>query len=582
MTDQICESQLEFKRGNSFYFLPLFFLPIAILFSNESWIFQSFEYSYDPWGYAAFFHNFPILQNGLVNERVIGRIPWNFVGYIVNQLFPLPYSNYVLHLGFYYLTILSLYFILTHLFSERTGLLTSILMGSYSWFLIPIGSDMPDGAGAAYGLCSCALVVISRNSKWAGIALFFAGCFSGAMLHTNLGMLIFFFFQLCFFFLLKQKCSIHEIVEFFSKFFFGFFSITVLGMGISKYYGGPLFFFANQLWFGVKMVNDPALFAQFPIDWIWSASWLVVPTAILIGSVIEVFFPTDYGKLIEGNHGQPIFSGFFLKSYIVVFLIYCVLNFGGQTWLKNFNYSGLYFPFVCLALGDLLWKRFSRLSERQFNFLSGFSVMVCSVVFSPQIFQIVLKGKPDCIWLILGVWIFIFWFWFKFPKKDLAIYAIVFLFSVNSAWVSDLKRLSPDGGEKIKSAYLFTIEIAKKMRKVFPDFRSSDKIWFSEKDIFSNHFFNSSIVYCSFGTWNKLGAKFVGSINPGDRIIVLDSGDQKWRTIRAALAFKEIEPQLISKEKIVLNPFEANLLYFEIPQNQRGNFLKEIINDLLE
>jgi len=121
---------LKVDRG----LLLLLALPLFLLLANPSWILTPTG-SIDPWVYFGYFRNLGHHLWTFAGTYYGTRLPQIIPGYLCNRLFPPLAAEYVLHLTFYYIAVISLYLILKQCFNSRVALLTSILMGCYPFFL---------------------------------------------------------------------------------------------------------------------------------------------------------------------------------------------------------------------------------------------------------------------------------------------------------------------------------------------------------------------------------------------------------------------------------------------------------------
>lgn len=104
--------------------------PLLLLAMNNSWVFTRPGAWIDPFVYTGFFHNLTQHLQVFSGTYYGTRLPWILPGYLLNRLLPPLIANYVLHIGVYYVGILSLNFILKNTLNQRTALVTSLLMGS--------------------------------------------------------------------------------------------------------------------------------------------------------------------------------------------------------------------------------------------------------------------------------------------------------------------------------------------------------------------------------------------------------------------------------------------------------------------
>lgn len=129
----------------------LLLTPAFLCLVVRDWIFTPIG-TIDPYMYLGYFRNFEHYFTFFGNAYYGTRLPFIIPGYICYKIFPPLMANYVLHLGFYYLALFSLYFILRITVNRRIALLSAVFMGFYPYFLSAVGGDYVDGAGIAYFL----------------------------------------------------------------------------------------------------------------------------------------------------------------------------------------------------------------------------------------------------------------------------------------------------------------------------------------------------------------------------------------------------------------------------------------------
>jgi len=97
-------------------------------------------------------------------------------------------ANYLLHLLVCFTAILSLYGILLRLFGRQTGLIVSLILSGYPWFLRAVGWDYLDGFGIAQVMLMLYLLIWAAQADRvrARRILFAAGVVFASLLVSNL------------------------------------------------------------------------------------------------------------------------------------------------------------------------------------------------------------------------------------------------------------------------------------------------------------------------------------------------------------------------------------------------------------
>lgn len=109
------------------------------------------------------------------------RLSYELPGYILFKLFSPIQAQYILHFAFIIVTIFSFFFISCYFFSKKTALISSILMLSFTPFLMLMGTNYCPST-LTYFLLSLLMVVTISNNNKIYIKLFLAGIFFACMI----------------------------------------------------------------------------------------------------------------------------------------------------------------------------------------------------------------------------------------------------------------------------------------------------------------------------------------------------------------------------------------------------------------
>lgn len=96
--------------------LALAALLAAMVAANSDWVFNPFRWV-DTWMYYGFFQHYDYAPF-LADNKKIARLPWIFIGYLVNHTTSAVTAQYILHLGFLAATAGALYFVLVRQFGR--------------------------------------------------------------------------------------------------------------------------------------------------------------------------------------------------------------------------------------------------------------------------------------------------------------------------------------------------------------------------------------------------------------------------------------------------------------------------------
>jgi hypothetical protein len=358
--------------------LVILALPWALLFASVNWIFD-YEIGtpfIDAWLYFGFFLDLPGYLRAFPETYYGSRLPWILPGYEAHKLFTPIIATYALHFGLYYTTAASFYLTLKHTVGRRAALLATIGMGSYGFFLWAMGSDYVEGPAIAYFLLTTlALTNTARRLRpWAWLAL--GGTFYGAMVYTNLFLVVFTPPLLLYYLAVNWQQNRHSLKV--SSLFFtsGFLAISVLLGAVSYALGGDLLFYAPSIRSAHQLATqlDPW---KYPVQtWLSGATWLVLPSLAVLSSMalLIVAWKARSGRT---NRFLILFQIYFLMCASIMLL----WDLRGGATLQETFYASLLIPPMFLAWGAQLASMTDRLSSRNFIFLVCGVLAICLLAY---------------------------------------------------------------------------------------------------------------------------------------------------------------------------------------------------------
>src|SRR5262249_36335082 len=139
-------------------------LPLLQVFANRQWIFNQ-PGSIDPWLYFGYFNHPGEYLRVFEGAYYGSRLAWIVPGAIAYRLFsPVP-ANYILHLGFCELALVSLYLTLRWTTRPGVAFLVTVITAACPEFLAAMGWDYVDGAGITYYLIAICLTTLATGSR---------------------------------------------------------------------------------------------------------------------------------------------------------------------------------------------------------------------------------------------------------------------------------------------------------------------------------------------------------------------------------------------------------------------------------
>lgn len=552
-----------------------------ILFAlNHDWLFLNSTFV-DSWIYFGFFQNLREYQNIYASANIAhqafyydDRLTWILPGYLAYRIFPPLIANYVLHFGIYYTAILSLYATLTITIHRRVALLTSLLMGSYSYFLIAVGWDYIDGAGLAY--FSLTLLVLSLAAKrpyrlfWLGLA----GALAAALIFSNLFWITLTPCFALYYILLNRRRSIKLILPDLLALIAGALSLTAIMGLINIAFGGSPFFFSSSLEFTSYANSLPTnLWVSSISNWPISQPYLIWPFIMMLASGLWLAFVRLRRRFDTYPQSRTFLALFLLASVILV-----AINMRGSSpVLLVFYYASYLIPALFLAIGAIQAPLITGLSRTRFAGLISVSALTSVFSFTfracgelPIKYPAVLAITLGLIWL--GTLI-------RFPHRawSYSLFILAFCVATPSAFEGFSRQyatntfcsMAPRTQPQPEDTYLAVLDGIQTIRETVPEKRVY--FWFNEHEQPIYSALSSAYLY----NWNQISRDFpaipspdVSSPNllppPGTTIVVLSRTATALANAEATLRQRYRTFHLIAQKIIHRGEIEFTLFIGEI------------------
>lgn len=374
---------------NAIDIIILLLTPVTLCLAIPDWIFTPMA-GIDPYLYLGYFRNFSHHVAIFGSTYYAARLPFIIPGYVCYQIFPPLVANYVLHLGFYYVALFSLYFTLRIAVNRRTALLTAVLMGFYPYFMAAVGWDYIDGAGIAYFLLTLLLLTLAANSpyltqtpnlkqsrnsplsKKCYLFLFLTGMSLAALIYTNTFLLIM-IPSLVLYYLVMRPLSWSLFWKSALIASLGGILATILFGIVNIVAGGSFLFFMPSVYvtgyFLIK--SNPWLAVGY--NWLLHVPFMVLPFFILltsfffiVASLIRVKSSLLKMHVILHVARDNVFS----LCYVLNFLLILVVQLLGKPVFQVQYYASYLLPTAFLAAGAQLAGPLSRLGKRQYTIIA--------------------------------------------------------------------------------------------------------------------------------------------------------------------------------------------------------------------
>jgi len=371
---------------NGIDIIILLLVPAFLCLVVRDWVFSTSGYI-DPYIYLGYFRNFEHYFTFFGDTYYGTRLPFIIPGYICYKIFPPLLANYVLHLGFYYLALFSLYFILRMAVNRRAALLTAVLMGFYPYFLAAVGWDYVDGVAIAYFLLTILLMTLAVKSprvtqttnltqngspalsKRHVLLLFLAGMSFAALIYTTTFMLIM-IPSLVLYYLVMRPQSWSILLKSALIAVSGVILATIILGIVNVLAGGSFLFFGPSILIAGRMLigSNPWLIPGY--TWLLHVPFMVFPFFIFITSLLFLIVSlrrVKSGRFTTNSLLQVARDNIFSLCHLLNFVLMLILQLLGRPSFQIPYYATYLLPTAFLAAGAQLALPLSLLSKSQYK-----------------------------------------------------------------------------------------------------------------------------------------------------------------------------------------------------------------------
>jgi hypothetical protein len=408
---------------NAIDIIILLLTPAFLCIAVPDWIFT--PSSIDPYVYLGYMRNFSHYVTVFGGTYYATRLPYIVPGYICYKIFPPLMANYVLHLGFYYLALFSLYFILRITVNSRAALLTAVFMGFYPYFMSAMGWDYIDGAGIAYFLLTVLLLTLAAKSPQAtqipdpkqrsrpalsrkcGILLLLAGMSFAALIYTNTFLLIM-TPSLIIYYLVMRPQSWNILLKSAFVAGSGMIIVTILLGIVNVAAGGMFLFFTPSFRAALHLLISSNPWIASGYTWLLHAPFMVFPLFIFLTSLLFIIVSLMHvksGLSTMNSLLQVARENIFSLCHLLNFSFMLIMQLLGKPVFQLQYYASYLLPTAFLGAGAQLAAALSRPSKSQYivltvitislltgSYLINYHTSFCSVI-----------SCADSIWYVFAV-----------------------------------------------------------------------------------------------------------------------------------------------------------------------------------
>ena len=491
--------------------------PPLLLLLDDRWVFGYVLAGYiDPWIYFAYFLRLPQYLKQFVGAYYGTRLSWLLPGYISYHVFPPVLAECVLHITLCYAGLISLYLILRETVNRRSALMTALLMGSYVFFLFAMGWDYVDGAGCAYCFLSLLALTFAPKARKAWLWTGAAGIFCGAMLHSQMFLLLFVPSLLVYLLLPNFRFRVASLGLL--AFAAGIAAITILFGGANYALGGQFWFFLPSFAVANQLVTHGNPWWSASYAWLRDASWLVLPCMTLILSCWFLLFRRP-GRQSPGSRTAFIFQLMFLLNFGIML----VMQFRGQPTLQMLYYASYLMPSLFLALGASLGSVMEVIDAKLFRWLLAGEI---AILLMPYVLRagsgfldasriLRLEHPLILLGLVVGVIASVLLVFKPVPLRTTAVLLVILSVSILNLeasfffWRID-KRSAMD-------AFRVLMESERITKTINP--RANIPFWYDELDPGDRaRYLSRAISATYFWSYNLLGANFPALAEPASAL----------------------------------------------------------------
>lgn len=562
-----------------YYFLVIFFYPLLLLMVNENLFFPDFFGRVtDPWVYTGYFFD---LTHFFINQHIVpyhsSRLSWILPGYFVNKILPPVTANYLLHFVFMYAAMFSLYFILKEKAGQRAGLLATLMMGGYSYFLLEIGSNYVCGAGLTYFLLSAAMAVAGLKKSPGSVYFFASGIFFACMVYANtftLSLLPFLVLYYIAFSAARDAATRCTDVGFFTS---GIVILTFLFCVLNYFISGSFLFFMPQIIKMLSTVGEGGQIWQPANSWLDHAYWLIFPVIVL---PVSFFFCIIKKGTFSDRTALLCNINFILYFFFLVFL-----QMSGLSVMQNPFYFAYVIPFSFIAIGCMVKPFTEGLSIKQFLCVIG--IFVACILAAMSLFQNGAYDSPVVKEQWLKIFAFCFFFlltgfivlnYFHILRKTAITLSFVIMLMCYSGFSSIsylLVNPAESDNDFQKNTYRGFTAAFQEMRKIAP--RGDIKIWYASrraenninstlfKNIIAAYGMNHCVIGDDFPLTSVKEYGIANNLRRGEKIVVLSTDlNSTYQQALSSLKEAGVDATLLSRKEIFEGNVHFSMIFFRI------------------
>jgi hypothetical protein len=559
------------RSSRNQHVLALVILPILLVWINNNIIFGS-PIGSDNFVYSGFHLHLPeFLSSRFADTYYAARMPWNALGYLAHRLLDTEQALYALRIFVFYVAAFSLYSAVSTIFADRSAAFAAtMLFGTNTWFLAAIGWDYVDGAYVACLLLSLAMMAgAALGHRWRLAAI---GWGATVALTVSLYILwtIFVPIEIGMFICLNRLGRRRDLYAVAALAFIGAVAALACMGCVSWFFGGKFLYLLPQIKSMVAVAANRSTWDVPLSRWLWRAPWLLIPAAIWAFSAVWTVLDarSAFGKFQSADREVDVNSRLWIASVFCVgaLLLFVGLEVAGFRLFMFDDKARALFPFAYVVLGGVLAA--GRREPSQHKLIYTLTVIVVTLApwiatatLAPHIasgFDLIAPHPSffmgpiaATVWVAIGFLVL----WTPFVGGRLKYVLVTLFFSVISFGAGDNSWIKFPPDPFYRQATLAVFEASRAISPFNP--KAQALFWFDAKDplaeqlrdVVSTYLYQYSLLNENFP--NLTDAKGdAASIEPGDRIIILTSGEDPLPAATRAVADKGLVFQQVVSKRI--------------------------------
>jgi hypothetical protein len=219
------------------------------------------------------------------------------------------------------------------------------MMGSYTFFVREIGSNYVSGAVITYLLLTIFFITISAKSTNWKLFLGAGGACFASLIYAHMFAIVFVPFIIAYYIMANHHWKVDNSVIRFLYFIAGMGVITIIYGAINVILTGNWFFYSAQLNSLIYYSNLASSSTETTLSYIFRLDSLILPEIFFVVCGISLLILNYYKK-----DNKNIFSLFFSICYILIFIMFFLIDLRGNPVLGLAFYNCYLIPFIFLAM----------------------------------------------------------------------------------------------------------------------------------------------------------------------------------------------------------------------------------------